>query len=123
MKRFIQSLIALAFIGVAGCASVPAPETPREILAATEVTFVGVVTTAGTLYDHGVISQEELQGIAVQLRGIAFVLDEANAVITSPVSSQNDLDRIVLALRSATTALNAISLDLKTAQQERIPAQ
>lgn len=123
MKQFVLSLIALAFVGVAGCASVPAPQSPREVLAATEVTFIGVVQTAGTLYEHGVISQEELRDIATKLRGVALVLDEANAVVTSPTSTQSDLDRIVLALRSATQALSAISLELKTAQQERILAR
>lgn len=123
MKSLIQSIIALAFIGVAGCASTPAPETPREVLAAVEVTFVGAATTASTLYDHGVISQAELREVAATLSAISVVLDDANAVITSLDPEQSELDRVLTALQAVRQTLSSISLQLKTAQQERIPNQ
>ncbi len=52
-----SAIIVLVCVGLAGCGSIPIPETPRERYAAAEFSYRAAITTIGNLADAGTIKK------------------------------------------------------------------
>lgn len=114
-------LAAMCATFFSACTTVPAPETPREILATAEITFVGVVDATLILNQQGVLSDDEVRTIIAKLQPISATLDEANTLLTSEVPpAASDLERITLALEAALTVLRSLSVELHQARTEGV---
>lgn len=98
--------IVLAFCAMvlASCASLQdvTPKTPREALAAAEVTLIGTMRTVGILHDQGVITDDQLRGMIPRLKEADQLIRTAAVVIvTTPDPNQSDLQKALTALHAA----------------------
>ena len=115
MKYLILGLFAAL---TAACSSFPTPDTPREILATAEVTYNGVIITAGILLDEGIVTADELRKHQDELVAANSVLREANRVILSPIEpDKSEVDRIVELLYETIASLQRISADLAASKE------
>lgn len=69
--------IALLAVLLVGCASMTAPETPKQRLAYAESQFAALVHTAADLYEQGILSDEQARAITPDIRRANDALDAA----------------------------------------------
>ena len=102
--------IAVVFL-VSACALLPPkPETPREALAAAEISFTAVVETAITLREDGFIDGDSEIGQRITTFVVAgnSALDAAQAAL----AAGDDFSSYLGILKSTTAALSSIVANL-----------
>jgi len=116
MRILILSVLALI---ATSCSSTPTPETPREVLATAEITFVGVVNYAVAMHQTGVIDDEQLLSIGETLQDVNDIINEASLIITSPADEGEErVSKAVEALRLSIVVMNEIAYHLKERQEK-----
>ena len=81
MRRYIPIVGVCLLIVLVGCAAPPAPETPREKLAAVEIAFTGLVDQATALKAE--MSEEQKRAVGVIITEVDRALDAAHAAINA----------------------------------------
>jgi len=102
-KRQILALVAGVAL-LAGCATLPSPETNSQRLAYAEAQVTAIANSAATLYEAGVLKDAERDAILSQLDSANTALDTAwIALRNGNLDTVNDVlltvDRSLLALR------------------------
>lgn len=97
MLRNLFAPLLILFV-VSGCVNQPLPETPRERLAAAEVTYQGALNTIGQLIDQGTI----VKGSPVAQRvGQAIVAARSSLDIWQQLPDSEDRQTAAIAALSA----------------------
>lgn len=114
MRKLIAPFLAI-FLVVGCVSSTVAPETPRERLAAAEVTYAFALSSIDALVNHGLIEPgtEAAHSLGTAIIASRAALDAWQAV-------PNDKDRMVTALsalRVLQSVLNSLKAQLQSSGQ------
>lgn len=110
MLRNLFTPLLVLFV-VAGCANQPLPETPRERLAAAEVTYQGALNTIGQLTEQGTIVKGSP---AAQRVGMAIVTARSSLDIWQQLPDSEDRQTAAIA---ALQALQAVLTEIQRGAQ------
>ena len=118
-------LVALAAMILASCASIQGitPKTPREALAAAEVTFTGTLVTVSQLHGQGILTDEHLRTIVPKLeRANEMIRASAAIILAAPDPNSSDVQKAVAVLHAAIAILYEVSGEARRAFDEAPPA-